>query len=570
MDILFFATAYNGLCQRLDRELSSKGHRVTIELSTDSATMQSAVDHVLPDLIICPFLKHRVPDAIWRQYPCLIVHPGIEGDRGPSSIDWAITQNCTQWGVTLLQADEEMDAGDIWGTQTFICRSAPKASLYRREVTKSAVLLVHQALQQFQTPRFKPRPLNYNNPQVQGRLQPVMRQSTRKIDWQNDYAEQIVRKIHAADSFPGVLDELEDHPVYLFGAREELQPEVTHTPGKLAGQRDGAIAITARDGLVWVRQLKMATQGDQSFFKLPALQVVTQQFSPSVSLSDLPPLPSRIMNDITVTIDSDLAYLEFNFYNGAMNTIQCRQLLQSLRELRQNPDIRIIVLMGGEDFWSNGIHLNCIEAAPDPAHESWLNINAINDVVQEIIQMENKLTIAALRCNAGAGGAIMPLACDLVVARSGVVINPHYRNMGLYGSEYWTYLLPRRVGQKKAEDITQSCQPILVDEAHNVGMIDHVLPESWDEYHQQLSLYCKTLSTSNSVDEKLATKRAIRLKDEKEKPLKSYRAAELKKMKAVFDNPESLYHQLRHDFVYKVACARSPINNHMQDKKELA
>ena len=36
--------------------------------------------------------------------------------------------------------------------------------------------------------------------------------------------------------------------------------------------------------------------------------------------------------------------------------------------------------MGGPDFWSNGIHLNVIEAAGGPADESWRNINAIDDV----------------------------------------------------------------------------------------------------------------------------------------------------------------------------------------------
>jgi putative two-component system hydrogenase maturation factor HypX/HoxX len=35
--------------------------------------------------------------------------------------------------------------------------------------------------------------------------------------------------------------------------------------------------------------------------------------------------------------------------------------------------------------------------------------------------------------------------------RDGVMLNPHYKNMGnLYGSEYWTYLLPRRVGDQGA------------------------------------------------------------------------------------------------------------------------
>jgi putative two-component system hydrogenase maturation factor HypX/HoxX len=88
------------------------------------------------------------------------------------------------------------------------------------------------------------------------------------------------------------------------------------------------------------------------------------------------------------------------------------------------------VLLGGSDFWSNGIHLNVIEASADPAEQSWRNINAINDVVYEMINTMSHLVIAGLRGNAGAGEAILALAADRVYAMSGVVLNPHYRSMG--------------------------------------------------------------------------------------------------------------------------------------------
>lgn len=107
MNILLFASAYNGMCQRVHRELESDNHRVSIELSADETVMHEAVLQFQPDLIICPFLKHRVPESIWREHLCLIVHPGIEGDRGPSSLDWAIEMERDDWGVTLLQADAE-------------------------------------------------------------------------------------------------------------------------------------------------------------------------------------------------------------------------------------------------------------------------------------------------------------------------------------------------------------------------------------------------------------------------------------------------------------------------------
>ena len=112
---------------------------------------------------------------------------------------------------------------------------------------------------------------------------------------------------------------------------------------------------------------------------------------------------------------------------------------------------KVIVLAGGSDFFSNGIHLNVIEAATDPAQESWRNLHAINDVVREIVETDSHVVVSALAGDAAAGGVPLALAADLVVAREDVVLNPYYRHMGgLYGSEYWTYLLPRRVGAEMA------------------------------------------------------------------------------------------------------------------------
>ena len=97
--------------------------------------------------------------------------------------------------------------------------------------------------------------------------------------------------------------------------------------------------------------------------------------------------------------------------------------------------MKIIVLMDGDDDWSNGIHLNHIEANEDPAEESWRNINVMDDLVYEVVTTTDKLVIAALACNACAGGAILPLAADFLACRDGVVLNQHYKNMGwLYGS----------------------------------------------------------------------------------------------------------------------------------------
>ena len=64
-----------------------------------------------------------------------------------------------------------------------------------------------------------------------------------------------------------------------------------------------------------------------------------------------------------------------------------------------------------------------------------------------MIETDSHLVVSALTGDAAAGGVPFALAADYVLAREDVVLNPYYGHMGgLYGSEYWTYLLPRRVG----------------------------------------------------------------------------------------------------------------------------
>ena len=56
----------------------------------------------------------------------------------------------------------------------------------------------------------------------------------------------------------------------------------------------------------------------------------------------------------------------------------------------------------------------------------------------------------------------------------------------------------------------------------------------------------------------LARKQYLLMQDEAIRPLESYRQHELQRMKAIFDNPQSEYHHLRYNFVYKISCNTTP------------
>lgn len=548
MKILLLTHAFNSLAQRTYIELGRLGHEVTVEFDVNDAVTIQAVEMAQPDLIVAPFLKRAIPEEIWRAYVCFIVHPGIKGDRGPSALDWAILNREKTWGVTVLQAIEEMDGGDIWATIEFPMRETTKASLYRNEVTEAALTGLKMAVSRFGDEHFAPEPLNYDDPKIKGKLRPLMVQTDRCIDWQQDDTQTVLDKIRSGDGFPGVSDALYGQNVSLFDARAERQ--LTGVPGEVIAKSGSAICRATKDGAVWIGHLK--DKQSQNPFKLPATQVLAE-------FLDQVPETSTGYKDIWYDEEGAVGYLHFAFYNGAMSTDQCLALKMAYQEACRRKT-KVIVLMGGADFWSNGLHLNVIEAAESAADESWENINAINDFAREIINTESHLTISALQGNAGAGGVFLARAVDKVWARSGVVLNPHYKDMGnLYGSEYWTYLLPKRVGEENAVKITQARLPMGTEEAKNLGLVDDYFAIDGDTFKTQVRQRAQSVSEDPWLDQVLEQKTTHRKEDEAAKSLQQYRDEELTRMNLNFYGFDPSYHVARYNFVYKVPKSRTPI-----------
>jgi len=559
MKILLLTHAFNGLAQRLYVELAERGHELSVEFDINDTVTREAVDLFQPELVVAPFLKRAIPEDVWRRVRCLIVHPGIRGDRGPSALDWAIRERVDAWGVTLLQADAEMDAGDTWASDGFAMREAAKSSLYRREVTDAATRCVLEAVGHASNPAFRPRPLGQDDPAVLGRWRPLMRQPDRRIDWETDDTDTVLAKIHAADGFPGVIDEIEGLPCRLFGGWREAGPGLQGArPGQVLATRDGAILRATADGAVWISHLRV--EGDPSAVKLPAQAVLGERLAgrPERPIPLDAPVGTGGFRELAYGERGEVGFLSFDFHNGAMSTGQCRRLAEALRVVRQRPT-RVLVLLGGVEFWSNGIHLNAIEAAANPADESWNNINAIDDVCLEILSFNDKIVISALRGNGGAGGVFLALAADEVWARRGVILNPHYKNMGnLYGSEYWTYLLPRRVGAEEAGRIMGNRLPIGAAAAARSGLVDALFDGDSAGCFEHVAERAARLAAADDFAARLAARNRRREADARDKPLAAYREEELARMRLNFYGFDPSYHVARHRFVHRTPHSWTP------------
>ena len=569
MEILLVATAFNSLTQRVFTALRDRGHTVGVELALDDEALRQAVRLATPDLIVAPMLTTAIPADIWSSVTCLIVHPGPLGDRGPSSLDRAISDRARQWGVTVLQAEAEMDAGPVWASVPCPLPAAGKSDLYRNEIADAALDAVLLAVARFASGSHTPRSQDEPSIAAAVRTRPRLAQDERRIDWESDPTETVLRTLRAADSQPGVLDELLGGEWFLHGghAEDRLRGE----PGELLATRAGGICRATVDGAVWIPQLRpRRSPGGPRTFTLPAVTALGDRL-PALPAAPVDPASAaeegrRTWSDIRYRESGTTGFLSFSFPGGAMSTDHCRRLLAAYRDACTRPT-SVLVLGGQRDFFSNGMQLNVIEAAADPAAESWANITAMDDLVEAVLTTTDRLVVAALGGNAAAGGAMLALAADEVWCRAGAVLNPHYRLMGLYGSEFWTRTLPRRAGAAAARALTERALPVSADRAARLGLVDRVLPCSAAGFTAEVTSLAVRLAATAGSRARIAAKKTDLDRAEQDRPLSAYRAAELAEMRAVFFDPAAPYHALRRAFVRKEKLAATP--GHLPGLREL-
>ena len=558
MRILLLVTAFNGLSQRVWCTLREAGHDVGVQFSTSAQDVIDGVRAAEPDLIICPFLTDRVPPEVWRHWRTIVIHPGPVGDRGPSSLDWAITESVRSWGVTALQAVEEMDAGPIWASRTFPMPAAPprKSALYNGPVADAVLECVAEVVAKAGRPGFAPVPADRAPTEAPGaRPRPRMAQEDRAFDW-SETTERVVRRIRAADGSPGVRTEIGGLPVFAYDAHPGLHRG--GRPGQLLSRRQGAVLVATGDGSVWLGHLRAAERNHgRAGIKLPATTLLGARLR-GVPQSPLPagsePESPATYRQVRYRRTGSIGWLAFEFYNGAMAAGHCRRLLSALRHAFAQ-DTTVLVLRGSTDAFGNGIHLNVIEAAPDPAGAAWANIRAINEVCREIITCARQVVIAAYAGSAGAGGAMLGLGADVVAARDGTVLNPYY-DIGLYGSELHTFTLPRRVGAERAQRLVDGKLPVSAAGAAAIGLVDEVGPRHPDAYAEWLTALAERESDPRSAGNRRAAK-AKRLAAERV-PLEVYEARELAEMSRDMYGDRSGFAAARRAFVTRAPAVTTP------------
>ena len=143
----------------------------------------------------------------------------------------------------------------------------------------------------------------------------------------------------------------------------------------------------------------------------------------------------------------------------------------ALEELDRDPDVRVIIVTGGEKVFAAGADIKEMADA-GPFDERVQGRLAYRDRINKI----SKPMIAAVSGYALGGGCELALSCDIIVASETARFGQPEINLGTIPGSGGTQRLTRLVGKYRAMEMVLAGDFIEADDAKRLGLVNKVVP----------------------------------------------------------------------------------------------
>ena len=154
---------------------------------------------------------------------------------------------------------------------------------------------------------------------------------------------------------------------------------------------------------------------------------------------------------------------------NAMNYQGSLDLNRAAETIRDDPDVRLVLIRGAGRAFCTGIDLKQLAAGETPHqyYENW-------DRALRILEQSEKILICAMRGYSLGGGLQLALACDIRIATEDCKLGLPAIKEGIVPG-LGTFRLPRYIGLGRAKWMTLSGENIDGRRAYEIGLIDHVV-----------------------------------------------------------------------------------------------
>jgi 2-(1,2-epoxy-1,2-dihydrophenyl)acetyl-CoA isomerase len=217
-------------------------------------------------------------------------------------------------------------------------------------------------------------------------------------------------------------------------------------------------------------------------------------------------------NTIILTKEEGVATLTLNRPDtlNAWNDEMGTESLQAMEEIRQDNDVRVLILTGAGRGFSSGADLTAMGqrqpgAPTKPGRVTLSTLPGVLTLSYELRSLDRP-TIAAVNGVAAGAGFGIALACDIRIASDQARFSQIFVKRGLIPDAGSTYFLTKLVGTAKACELMYTGDMINAAEAERLGIVNKVVPH--DELMNETMALAKRIASGPPLTIELI-KRAI-------------------------------------------------------------
>jgi len=182
---------------------------------------------------------------------------------------------------------------------------------------------------------------------------------------------------------------------------------------------------------------------------------------------------------------------------GRMNTISglmLDQLSERLLQADRDPQVRCIIITGAGKAFCAGLDMAAQMGAAKGSLGGMDTGGGLSGEIDlrftppTVLHNLDTPTICALNGGSAGYGLDLALGCDIRVATQSAKLNPGFAKRGILPESGGTWLLPRMIGYAKAAEIAFTGRTLKADEAHELGLVNHVVADDlFREFVQDLA-----------------------------------------------------------------------------------
>ncbi len=181
--------------------------------------------------------------------------------------------------------------------------------------------------------------------------------------------------------------------------------------------------------------------------------------------------------------EGEIAIIRFNRPKAlnAINSDVVREMRQALREVEEDPSVRVLILTGaGDKAFVAGADISLmVNLTP-------LQLREFSASLHEVGFQLEALPIPVIACVNGfalGGGTEIAMACDFIYASETARFGQPEINLGIIPGAGGTQRLPRLVGKGMAKELCMTGAIISAEEAKEIGLVNKVFPPDklWEE-----------------------------------------------------------------------------------------